>query len=443
MIYYAFLLFFVLEYVRPGSYIPGLDILRLNSLVPLSVIGGTLFMKTKVSNQDFLSEPNAKIILGLFGLIVLSVVTATVTMHAYTVMTAVFGYILIFWVICRQIHDVKRIKGVFKTLIFVHLVVAALNPVMFSDPDARHYVASGSFLGDGNDFALSVNLAIPFCLFLFFESKKWYYKALSASSLLLLVLCVIATKSRGGTLALGSVGLYYWLKSDRKVMMASIAATLVAIVLVSAPPMYFERMQHIADSEEGSAQGRLLAWGAGVKMALKSPLLGAGAGHFPITYGQFYRSRMDIPWQTAHSIYFLVLGELGFPGLAMLLTFIFYNLAANRRLSRDLTARNNAQAVTNRRLLACTSASLISFATGGAFLSAVYYPHMYVLAGLLAATRRVIREHDQESAREPGDVAQAMAGKLRPRPDAISPEWTPKHVITGSRLVRTLRQAND
>jgi hypothetical protein len=223
MIYLAFLLYFVLEYVRPGNYIPALNVLRLNSLVPLTVVAGTMFGKTKVSNADFFSEPNAKIILGFFSLIVLSVFTATVTMHAYNVMTMVLGYVLIFWIIVRQIDDVRKIKGVFVTLVVVHLMVAVLNPIMFTDPEARHYLSSGAFLGDGNDFALSVNIAIPFCLFLLFESRKWFSKPVFAGSLLLLVLCVVATKSRGGTVGLACVGFYYWLRSSRKVSMAAIA----------------------------------------------------------------------------------------------------------------------------------------------------------------------------------------------------------------------------
>ena len=430
MIYYGFLLFFFLDYVRPGSYLPALDALRLNSLVPLSVVAGTLLFKTRFTNQEFFAETNTKIILSLLGLIVLSVLTADVTMHAYNVFTMVFGYILMFWIISRQVDDLGKLKGVFRTMVIVHIVVAALNPVMFTDPDARHYVASGGFLGDGNDFALSVNIIIPFCLFLFFESKKWHHKGLAAASLLVMVLSVVATKSRGGTLALACIGFYYWLKSPRKVMMASIAAAMVAIVLISAPAAYFERMQHIADSQEGSAAGRLMAWGAGMKMALKNPLLGAGAGHFAITYGQFYRSRTDIPWQTAHSIYFLTLGELGFPGLAVLLTFIFWNLSANKRLLREIEARNPDGATTYKNLLASLSAALIAFASGGAFLSATYYPHMYVLGGLLVVGRRLVREHGLARAHEADHMQQRTGGlPVRPRSGVISPEWRPRRAI--------------
>jgi len=38
-----------------------------------------------------------------------------------------------------------------------------------------------------------------------------------------------------------------------------------------------------------------------------------------------------------------------------------------------------------RRLFICLNAGIIGFSIGGFFLSALYYPHMYVLAGLSTA----------------------------------------------------------
>jgi probable O-glycosylation ligase (exosortase A-associated) len=396
MIYYALLLFFVLEYMRPGSYIPGLNAIRLNSIVPLVVILGTLLTASPVSNQAVLRESNTKIVLFMLGLIVLSVLTADVTMYAFTVFTTVLGYVLMYWVLARQITDLRRLKGLFMTLILIHVALAAMTPQMFTDPDSRYALASGTFLGDGNDYALSVNLAIPFCLFLLFDAKNARHKMICAGALLFLVLCVVATKSRGGTLALGCVGLYYWLKSDKKAVTGLLAAGAVLAILVVAPPTYFERMGTIsANPQDGSAQGRLIAWQSGVRMALDNPLLGVGAGMFPAKFGTVYRPPGEEAggrWKTAHSIYFLILGELGLPGLGLLLTFIFSNLVVNRRLLKELARRPGGTRSTEARLLACLSASVIAYAVAGAFLSAVYYPHMFVLAGLLVAARRIVAE---------------------------------------------------
>jgi len=419
MIYRGLLLFIVLEYLRPTSYIPALLVLRLNSLVPLSLALGNVFSPSRVSHSEVLNERNTHVFLGLLFLIGLSVLTADVTLYSYTVFTTVLGYLLVYWVISKQIVEMYQLKGLFKTLVLVHVVVALLNPAMFTQPDERHYLASGFFLGDGNDFALSVNVVIPLCLFLLFDSTKIVQRMFWGLTLLFLVLCVVATQSRGGTVALGVVCLFYWFKSDRKALTGMLAVGALMVVLVLAPPAYFQRMNTI-NTTEGSAQGRIKAWNAGFRMALDHPLLGVGAGHFPVKYGAQYRLTLDTPWQTAHSIYFLILGELGFPGLALLLYFIISNIMRNAGLVREARARDPDNYGIETRLLASTSASLLAFATGGAFLSAIYYPHWYVIGGLVVASRGILRRMNEAKAAVVTPASPALPAVQGMR---VNPAW--------------------
>jgi O-antigen ligase len=125
-------------------------------------------------------------------------------------------------------------------------------------------------------------------------------------------------------------------------------------------------------------------------MALSNPL-GVGAGQFPVNYTR-YAIAAEVGWKTAHSIYFLILGELGFLGLGGLIFFIGSNLFANRRVLKELGTATTPAAATSRRMIAALSASVLAYAVAGAFLSATYYPHMFVLAGLLAAARRIARQ---------------------------------------------------
>jgi O-antigen ligase len=133
-----------------------------------------------------------------------------------------------------------------------------------------------------------------------------------------------------------------------------------------------------------------------MRMAQDHPLLGVGAGHFPVKYGTDYRppghDRTSIPWSNAHSIYFLVLGELGFPGLLFLVAMILGNIWANTRLARAQERSSTPGYDTGQRLMVCLSSSMIAFAVGGAFLSAIYYPHLFVLAGLMIAGRKVLED---------------------------------------------------
>jgi probable O-glycosylation ligase (exosortase A-associated) len=438
MMYYGLLLFFFVEYIRPGSFLPGFDVLHLNAVLPLTVVAGTFIKRTKFPNAAVFGDLNGKVLLSLLGLLVVSLATASVTEYAFDTLSDATGYLLIAWVISHQANDPDRIRGVMMSLLCVHLVIAAMNPVLFTDPEGRNYIFAGPFLGDGNDFALSLNVALPFCVYLLFESRKWYQKMFWCGGLLLLVMCIVLTKSRGGTIALVAVGLYYWIKSNRKVRMAALVAVVVAIVLAMAPASYFSRLSQIADTQEGSAEGRILAWTAATQMAMSNPLFGVGAGNFATSYGAFYKTRDDVPWQTAHSVYFLALGELGVPGLMVVLAFVFGNLAANRKLFKELRQRPSTTA-SEINLVVAMSASVLAFAAGGAFLSALYYPHMYMIAGLNTATRLVMRER-MASLGVLASAASPLAAPVRPplRPGAISPEWKPTHGLQRS-VERSLR----
>jgi O-antigen ligase len=107
---------------------------------------------------------------------------------------------------------------------------------------------------------------------------------------------------------------------------------------------------------------------------------------------------MQIPWLTAHSIYFLILGELGLPGITVLILFFVVNFAANRQLHKELMQRGSPAAARHAQLLAALSASLLAYGVAGAFLSAAYYPHMFIVGGLLVSGRRAARAalHDTE-----------------------------------------------
>lgn len=391
MIHYGLLLFFVLEYVRPTTYLPFLTPLHLYTIVPVFIAVASLF-KGRVPAGEA-ADGNTFGIGFLLGLISLSVLTAVVTEYAFTKWTTVFGYALVYWVIVRQTDRVDQLKRIFAVMVGVHIVLAVLSPDMLLNADGRGYLTSGTFLSDGNDFALSLTVALPLCVFLYLDATKWWRRWFFLLALIFVIFCIVATKSRGGTIALACVGLYYWTKSAQKLRSTVVVAAAVVLILALAPPAYLTRMNTIGDTEESSAKGRIDAWKAAYQYAKDHPLLGIGAGHFNSTHGL-----------TAHSIYFLILGELGFPGLFGLLFVIFYNFGANRLLAREIKARDPSGSQRELRLLTSVSAAMLAFATGGAFLSAVYYPHLYILAGLMSATRQTVRR------------AQARASADQPAP---------------------------
>ena len=269
-----------------------------------------------------------------------------------------------------------------------------MNFEIISDPSTRSYIKNSPFLGDGNDFSLSLCIVIPFCLYLLTNEHRRLRKRVYLFVIIMLILAIIGSSSRGGTLALFSVLLYLGVKSKKRVKWLTHMFFIICLIFAYAPPMYFSRIENINNMQESSAQGRINAWKAAIKMAQDHPIFGVGAGHFAKKYGTEYRGENFTINRTAHSMYFLALGELGFPGLFFLIGFILSNLIKNEKIIRQITkehTNNNYQADAN--LMIYLNASLVGFSVAGAFLSVLYYPHIFILAGLLGVGRAIVKNH--------------------------------------------------
>jgi hypothetical protein len=125
-------------------------------------------------------------------------------------------------------------------------------------------------------------------------------------------------------------------------------------------------------------------------------------------------------------VYFLVLGELALPGICLYLALIITSLVSNRRVGKSLQTHDPPLALRHRRLLASTSAAMIAFAVGGAFLSAAYYPHIFMVSGLMLASRRVIRRENAAAcgptpATVPAGPVAPVSPLLLPRPNRARP----------------------
>jgi probable O-glycosylation ligase (exosortase A-associated) len=413
-LYWWLLASLFLEYARPLNFVPALEFLPLNSVVPLALLITTFFTKELRPANEFMADPLSKWLLAFFGAIFFSVAYATVTLYAFTVMTTVLGYLILWLVLVRIVTTTERVRGVFGTLIVAHLFLIVMNPAAILNPEQRNYIVGGTFLGDGNDFALSLCILLPMAVELAAAAKSNMKRILWLLALLTLVLAIIGSSSRGGTLGMAAVAVYLWLRSPRKGL--AFAAMLVGIVvlLIYAPEKYFTRMNKIVNYEEdGSAMGRIEAWHSGLLMYADNPVLGVGAGNFPNSYGSKYRPPGSAGgrWHNAHSMYFQVLGELATVGITILLMVLLSNIRTNTRLRRALEIRHRGQAPPPRdnelgRMLYLQNASMLGFIVAGAFLSVAYYPHIFVLTALMTAVRCIVRK-------ETGVVDRVKAG---PRP---------------------------
>lgn len=407
------------EYARPGAFVPIPG--KINSLIPMLLLVVQSFTPGLRPMKEIFGDRLGKWPVIYLGLVFVSILHAEVHFAAFNVFTATLGYFFLYVLVARIVTTPARLFGLFLTLVIAHVFLLAMNPEVVLDPNTRHYVIGGTFLGDGNDFSLSMCILIPLALELALRWQGTLKKVLAWLLFVIIILGVIGTSSRGATLGMIAVFGYLWLRTPRKMLVLVGVAVVAGGVLLYAPPLYFERMGTIKNyEEEGSAQGRITAWKAGLRMAADHPIGGVSAGHFSISFGTKYKPK-DYwgPWLTAHSMYFLVLGELGLPGIFTLAMLIVGGIRENARVGKAVLARAGPEPpreVTEAlRLLMLTSAAMVGFAVAGAFLSVAYYPHVFVLTAMLLAARSFAL---RQVGLQPEDLLpdKARAGR-RPRRD--------------------------
>lgn len=293
----------------------------------------------------------------------------------------------------------------------------------------RVWGPEGTFIDGNNEVALAFVIVIPLMYFLVTLTKnRWGRYALFAS-IFLCALASLGSYSRGALLAIGAMSVFLWLKSKEKVKLGLLMTLATPILLALMPSKWFERMDTINEyQDDASAMGRVNAWKMATNLA-SDRLTGGGFEIYDAgVFAQYAPNPQDI--HAAHSIYFQVLGEHGFPGLALYLALgiaTWRSASAIVRLS--LPYADLKWAVDLAKMI---QVSLLGFAVGGAFLSLAYFDVPYYLMAAVVAARVIIEREVKERAPSkklwnPPPAAKATAKPLPPR--IAQPDLRPRHPI--------------
>ena len=211
----------------------------------------------------------------------------------------------------------------------------------------------------------------------------------------LTVIAILATYSRGALLGLIVVAPFLLVRMRHKGLMATLALIAITVVGVSAPERLMERWQTIQNYEEDdSAMQRIQSWGVNFNMAKERPLVGMGfrnpalGYHWWVSYANF-----EGRWRhvlSPHSIYFQVMGQHGFGGLAVYLLLIGFTFLTLGRIRR--TARKQTGQIWLAEYAWAIQVGLIGFLAAGAFLDVAYFNLLYAFIALAIIMRRELEE---------------------------------------------------
>lgn len=230
-----------------------------------------------------------------------------------------------------------------------------------------------SNISENNAMALATLIVLPLMVYLYktYRHKRWLHWLLGLS-ILLSTVSVFGSQSRGALISIAAVAGYFWLKSHSKILTGSGIVLLALLTFSFMPASWHDRMATISNYEEDeSAMGRINAWKYSINIANSRPTGGGFNSWSEPTYA-IYNPESSTTNIVAHSIYFAVLADHGWPGLIMFLLLIFI---AWRQLSRVIAQnKDKGDLPFNPVLLArMLQVSFIAYLSGGAFLSLSYF----------------------------------------------------------------------
>jgi probable O-glycosylation ligase (exosortase A-associated) len=245
-----------------------------------------------------------------------------------------------------------------------------------------------SIIGDNNQLAVALLMVLPFANYLRCQVADKRIAWVLLAGIALTVISIVGSYSRGAFVGLAALGVFTLFRARNRFVYLTVAGVLLLFFVNFMPEHFFHRMDTIATAtQDKSFEGRLYAWRVAFRYA---------SDHFPFGAG-FYGPQLSaifrhyFPDQTphaAHSIYFQVLGEHGFIGLAIYLAILaaaFFGCSRIISVTRGVSEQRWAH-----DLAIAIQASLFVFCVAGAALSMAYYDLFIIEVAMLLPLREII-----------------------------------------------------
>lgn len=347
------------------------------------------------SKERKIAPPNA-VTFGLIGFMAWSTVTTITALEparAFPIWNLTLKTVVLTMLMVTIIDTKARLQAVVWVMV-VSIGYFSLKGGVFAllTGGKNHvYGAADSMIADNNALGLALLIFLPLLNYLRCTSQLAATRFACLATMALTVVAVIGTYSRGALLTLAAVIATYAIRSRTGVLIALFGCMVATVIPSFLPPAWVNRMSTIESADQDdSFMGRVVAWKMNTAIANERPVLGGGfyAGNVPwvamkYSHGKFPNGK------AAHSIYFEVLGDHGYVGLALYLAIIagaWLNTWVVLGLARKRT--DLAWAGELARMLQVSS---VAFLIGGAALSMAYYDGELMLLALTAALLQVAR----------------------------------------------------
>ena len=291
----------------------------------------------------------------------------------------------------------------------------------------------GGLLLDNNDFALALIMNIPLLFYLGRTEKSALLKKGCTVAVVLTVVTVLLTHSRGGFLAMvATFMLLAW--RFGKVPQACLTLGCMAIAFfLFAPDHVIDRVASIFTTgiADPSAHSRIITWQLALLMIQDNPIWGVGLRNFQAYYFAYGLPaglvEMGAKTHVAHNSFLQIWAEggtLAFFTYSVLLGSVFWSCKRLRLMSRG---RPDLEWAFNYSRM--MEASIFAFLVGGMFLNRGHFDLVYHFIAIVSCCVLVAeREYRGAAEASTGPVRGQLAVRFRsPVSTAVMPRWERAH----------------
>jgi probable O-glycosylation ligase (exosortase A-associated) len=383
--YIGVYLYFLYEFLRPYDFIPALRPLKLAMIIEILTLISWLICLARTKDKINWSKFNW-IFLAFLTIIAFTVITAANNRSAYNTFQSMMVTFIMFVIATNVVDSLSRLNKLIWLLLLIHFYFAlkgiynyTVIHTVVAGQQTSGMVGSG-YVGDENDFALALNIMIPFAFFMVVYSGSKIKKFLGLILLITSVFGVICSFSRGGWIGLVVALLYCILKSKRRLASLGFALLLTIALITLVPSNYWKEVETISDVKEKTAVTRINYWKAALRMYKDHPIIGVGASNGGIWMPEYVTGFKNPATQwgrTFHGTIPQVMAELGSLGLACYLLMIFYAIKYLSRIKKRKVSEGDSNFV--EFIANSIIGGIIAYLVTATFLSTAYYPQLWTL----------------------------------------------------------------
>ena len=403
--YIALLLLSVVYFGRPEDIVPGLSHLPLAKIAGgIAILAAIVTLMGRKAKQKLALEN--KLLLGLLFWYTVGIPFAYWRGGAFTTVTSklskgVVAAILVSLVV-QELWQLKRLIWVQAAAV---AAITMLSVGLHRTEGGRLVGAMHGILENPNDLATNIALNWPLCVAFFFLARG-YRKLLWGVAILVMLVAVQMTYSRGGFLSIALAAMlvvWEFAIRGRRLSVLLVAGILGVIILVTSPGHYAARIASIVTGQQedsldrGSREARKQLLILSVETALRHPIFGVGAGNFEVTNGS---------WRVAHNAYTELAAEGGIPAL-ILFVLVFYCTFRNLRRVRKSQAYKRDPVI--RGLTGGLWVSAAAYVMSAFFASTEYSMYPYFLVAYTTALYQISRSQS-ESDKPEADLSSPRHG---------------------------------